>query len=275
MSYFPGTRFSEHFAPIDLPSGTGNFAFTNYFVNDPRFFGGDYWRVLSFSGCLAMYTVILLVPFAAKGFIKDRVFMPILIWLTITSFSIIVYPWYAFSQYSWWIFLLPIPLTVYAGESLDRLHIFDVGKPNRRKKVFWLTLCLLGVVAVGYATSTVKIGYPFAYTYMPAGMVESSVPFEDIKNITATLKWINENVPRNSMIVVEQKIQGLAYVELRSDILIRVSAPLLTLNEVLDLIGSVPSSIYAVWCNGDIDQETFSGLRLTEFGSISVFKIQE
>ena len=275
MSYIPGTNFSIHFAPIDLPSGTGNFAFTNYFVSDPRFLGGDYLRILSYIACLAIYTFILLVPFAIKGFRKDRVFMPMLIWLAIASLSIIVYPWYAFSEYYWWILLLPIPLTVFVGENLDRLHIFDVGKPNKRKKAFWFTLCLLGVIAVGYATSTVKLGYPYAYTYMPAGMVESSVPFEDIKNITAALEWANKNVPSNSTVIVEQKIQGFAYLDLSSDIQIRVSTPLLTLNQVLPLINSIPSSTYAVWYESDIGQGTFSGPKLAEFGNISVFKIQK
>ena len=275
MSYGPGTQFSEHFAPINLPSGTSNFVFTNYFVGDPRFLGGDYWKVLGYVGCLAIYAVILLVPFAIKGFFKDRVFMPILVWLAIASFSIVIYPWYALSQYSWWILLLPIPLTVYIGENLDRLHIFDVGKLNKRKKAFWVALCLLGVIAVGYATSTIKLGYPYAYTYMPAGMVESSVPFEDIQNITAALTWTNENVPRNSTIIVEQKIQGFAYIELRPDIQIRVSTPLLTLNQVLRLINSAPNCTYAVWYNSDIGQGTFFGSKLMEFGDISVFEIQK
>jgi hypothetical protein len=46
-------NYSDRFVPIQLPSGTGFFAFTNYFLSDPRFVGGDWFRVLAYVGSLS------------------------------------------------------------------------------------------------------------------------------------------------------------------------------------------------------------------------------
>jgi hypothetical protein len=255
--------------------------FTNYFLSDPRFFEGSYFTVLSYVGCLLFYTIVPLIPFAIKGFFKDRVFLPMLIWLLPASLSILVYPWYALSQYWWWILLLPIPLTVYLGEYLDRKHIFDKAKTNKSKKIFWVVLFMLGLLATGYAGSKqlgysyITFAFPYAYTYLPTGMVQSSIPFTDIPDVTAALRWMNENAPRNAIVLVQEKIQGFAYIELRSDFLIRDSPSLITLNEAIKLVSENLNTSYAVWYTENVDYRAFSGSIIVEFGRIGIFEIQE
>jgi hypothetical protein len=278
-SQFLNPVYSNHFAPLQLPIGSGNFVFTNYFLSDHRFFGGNYWTVFSHVGCLLLYTTIPLIPFAVKGFFKDKVFMPMLIWLLPFSLSILVYPWYALSQYWWCILLLPIPLTVYLGEYLDKKRVFENTKTSKSKKIYWAALLMLGVLAVGYAGSStlgysyITFGYPYAYTYLPTGLVQSSIPFEDIPDVKAALEWMNTNAPLNSTLIVQEKIQGLAYIELRSDFLIRVSPSLLTLNEASKLNPATLISYYAVWYIENVDNGTFSGSRIIQFGKIGVFEI--
>jgi hypothetical protein len=276
---FLAPAYSDHFAPLLLPTGSGNFVFANYFVYDPRFFGGDYWTVFNHVGCLLLYTVVPLIFFAAKGFFRDRVFMPMLVWLLPVSLSVLVYPWYAFSQYWWWILLLPIPLTVYIGEYLDRKRVFEKTKHNKNKKVFWAALFMLSLLAAGYASSTTfecanfTFAYPYAYTYLPTGMVQSSILFSDIPDVIAALHWVNKNAFLNSTVVVQEKIQGLAYIELRSDFLIRESPSLLTLNEAYMLNPIALNNSIAVWFDENVDYETFSGTEIIHFGKIGIFKI--
>lgn len=270
MSYFVDIDFSAHFVPLRLSGNTGNFVFSNYFLSDPRFLGGDYWRILSYVGCLSLYVVVPLIPLAAKGFFKDKVFMPMLGWLCVMSFSILVCPWYAFAEYWWWILLLPIPLTVFAGEGLGRLRVFSDFRQFRKAII---GVALLGVVAFGYAASVIPVGYPYAYYYMPSGLVESSVPLEDIPDIKSAFQWLNENAQLNSFIVVPEKMQGLAYTETRDDFLIRVLPPLLTLTDEYLPENIDTKSIYAVEYTKNIDSETFSGLQVAESGKISVFKM--
>jgi len=268
-SQFAVSSFSSRFVPIQLPSGSNVFVFTNYFMSDPRFLGGDYWRILGFVGSLSLYIVVPLVPLAAKGVFRDRVFAPMLVWLGIMSYSILLYPWYAFVQYWWWTLLLPIPLTVYLGEGLDRLKVFTNSK---RFKIAMIGVILLSIISLGYATSIIRIGYPSAYTYIPSGMVESSIPFDDIKNLLTTIAWVNENVPLNSSVIVEERIQGFAYLNLRSDIIIRVSPALLKLGSI-SLFGDFkPNSTYAIWYADNVNYTGFSWSKVAEFGPVCVFR---
>jgi hypothetical protein len=267
-------EYNNHFAPIQLQIGTGNFIFTNYFLTDPHFLGGNYITILTYAGSLLLYTAALLVPFAAKGFFKDKVFLPMLIWLSLASMSILVFPWYAFSQYWWWTLLLPIPLTIYLGEYLDKKHLFEKGRITKRKLIFGSALLLLGILAVGYASATIKVAYPYATTYIPNSMVEASIPFEDIPQVQRAIEWINVDAQLNSTVLVEERIQGVAYNHLRSDLQIRVCPSLLTLNSAVGLTPDLSNPSYAVWYETNVNYGTLSGLEVAGFGRIGVFSIQ-
>jgi len=273
-SQFVIPSFSSHYAPIQLPTGTDNFVFTNYFLSDPRFLDGDYLKVLSYVGSLSLYSVIPLVPLAVKGFFKDRVFTPMMLWLSAASYSIVVYPSYAISAYWWWILLLPIPLTVFAGEGLDRLGVLSAGRVSVRKAVFWAALFLLGLLAFGYAGSFVRLGYPNAYSYIPMGLVESSVSFTDIPDIENAFRWLDQNALLDAIIIVPERFQGLAFINLRSDLRIRVAPSLLNLNNVIEKTSVSRISAYAVFYSDEVGQ--LSNIEaLAKFGSVNVFAFKE
>ena len=269
MTYFVELEFSSHFMPLHLPGGTGLFVFKNYFLSDPRFLGGDYWSVLGYVGCLSLYVFVPLIPLAVKGFFRDRVFTPMLVWLCVTSFSIVVFPWFAFAEYWWWILLLPIPLTVFAGEGLDRLRAFSDVKQFRKAVI---GIALLGVVAFGYAASVIPIGYPYAYYYMPSGLVESSVPLEDIPDIKNAMQWANEHIPDGSTVIVPEKLQGLAFMELRQDIKIRVAPALMALSEVIEVNREkIEAPCFAIY--NTIDAANYNQSELIIYGNWGVFSV--
>ncbi len=268
---FLNPSFHPNFVPIQLDDGVNNFAFTNYFLSDPRFIGGTYLSILAYVGSLSLYTIVPLVPFAVKGFFKDRVFMPMIIWLSIASFSILIFPWHAIAQYWWWMFLLPIPLVVYLGESLERFRVFN----GKNQKKLLIGISILVVVATGYATSMIPLGYPFAFSYMPSGLVESAVPFEDIDEIISAYQWLSRNSPQDSVVVVEERTMGFAYTELGSDIAIMVSPSLIPLNDIVSLVGSSYERTYAVWYSKNIDFEIFDQPKIAEFGSIAIFELTD
>jgi len=265
VAYFADTGFPSNFAPIYLPSGSPFFAFTNYFLNDPRFVGESFFTIWAYVGNLSLYVVVPLTPLALKGFFKDDTLLPILAWLLVASYSIVVFPWFSLAYYWFWVFLLPIPLTVYAGNSLDKLGAFD------GKKLKLLTgFLLLGIVGFGYATSVVSIGYPFAYTYMPPGLVSSCVDLENIPNIKEAFTWINMHFPANSVVVVPENFQGFAVMYSRSDLYMRIAPPLLSFNEVVNLIEEKPNVIYAIY---PTDAVEIDGIEmLSEFGRVGVFR---
>jgi hypothetical protein len=269
---FISPSIDPRFICIQLPKGTNTFVFTNYFLGDPRFLEGDYLELLVYVGSLSLYTVVPLVPLAIKGFFKDKVFTSILIWLSIASYSIVVYPWYAFSEYWWWILLLPIPLTVYLGEGLDKLHVFAARTLCVNKVVFWLAFLLLALLAFGYATSLVKLGYPNAYTYMPSGLVESSVAFTDIPDIGKAFRWLNHYAPFNATILVPEKFQGIAAITLRSDFRIISVHSLLTLDNVIKKTHIDEQIDYSIYYLDEIGQINDIEM-LAKFGNVGIFRV--
>jgi len=266
---FINPGYSLHFVPIRLPTGTDIFVFTNYFLSDPRFLDGNYLKVLSYVGSLSLYCVVPLVPFALKGFFRDRVFTPILVWLSLASYSIVFSPTYAFSMYWWWILLLPIPLTVYAGQGLEKLGVF---RSPKRLKAGVFGLILLGGVALGYATSVVPIGYPHAYSYIPSGLAESCVGFGDVPDVETALHWVNENMPISAIVIVPENFQGFAFMKLRADLQIRVAPSVLNLSGVINRININDGDLYAVYYSKDVgncaDIET-----ILKIGIIGVYRI--
>ncbi len=270
LAYFVDPSFSTHFVPIHLPSGSGFFAFTNYFLSDPRFIGGNYFSVLAYVGSLSLYVVIPLAPLALKGFFKDKVFLPMLAFLLVASYSIVVFPWFALNYYWFWTFLLPIPLTIYAGHALDRGGALAVGKRSKKMFVGYL---LLGVVAFGYASSVIRIGYPFAYTYMPSGLVESCVDFKDIPDIKEAFMWVNTHIPENVVVVVPEKFQGFASMYSRSDLNIRIAPPILSLNLVIDQVENKSEAIYALYFTNEVAVSDRTLELLMKFRNVGVYSI--
>jgi len=264
-------NFSGRFMPIQLPSGTGFFTFTNYFLSDPRFVGGDFFKVLAYVGSLSMYCVAPLVPFAVKGFFKDEVFTPMLVWLCVASYSIVVFPWFAFSYYWWWILLLPVPLTVYVGQALEKWEVFAGG---RRFRAVLVGVLLLSIIAVGYASSVFRLGYPYAYTYMPSGLLESCVDFKDVPDISDAFSWINLHLPEKAVIFVPEKFQGFAFLYSRSDLTIRVVPPLLNLSQIVAMIeGKENGTIYAIYYSKEIGDLKDVAKNLATFGKIVVYQL--
>lgn len=265
--YFFSSSFSPHFAPIQLPSGSGFFAFTNYFLSDPRFIGGDYFSVLAYVGNLSLYVVVPFLPLLFKGFFKDKVFFPMLGWLLFASYSILVFPWFALSFYWFWIFLLPIPLTVYAVQGLERLGLFNDVK--KRQKML-AGVVLLGIVGFGYASSLISVGYPLAYSYMPPGLVKSCVAFDEIPDVQKAFDWTNMNLPINATVVVPESYQGFAVMILREDLRIRVSPALMSLDEVGNLVKF--EDYWSVFqLNETESKANVSYTLLITFGQIGIF----
>jgi hypothetical protein len=267
-SQFINPTWSAHFMPLNLPSGTGNFIFTNYFVSDPLFLSGNYFTVLLYIGSLALFTIVPLIPFAAKGFFRDKALTPMLGWLLIASFSIVIYPQYALAQYWWWILLLPIPLTIYLGNFLGKIKVFD---DKKKLRVATFGLIILAVISVAYASSAISIGNYYSSAYSPNGLVESSIPFSDIKNAEEAFQWVNQKVSANSTLIVPEKLQGTAYMIVRSDIQIRIAQSNLSL-DVLQKARLNETNFYAVYYSNEIGNIT-NARNLALFGNIGVYEV--
>jgi hypothetical protein len=130
---------------------------------------------------------------------------------------------------------------------------------------------LLSVVGVSYACSVISLGYPYAYTYMPSGLVESCVDFSDISDVKKAFLWVNEHVPVGAVVIVPEKFQGFALMYSRNDIRIRVAPPLISLSDVLR-VNKTYGLVYAIYYINEI--ENCMNINILErFGSIAVCSI--
>jgi hypothetical protein len=215
---------------------------------------------------LSLYTVIPLIPLAVKGYFRDKVFAPMMFWLLAASYSLVFFPWFALSYYWWWILLLPIPLTVYVGQALDRLGVFTQGKHFKALVTGFL---LLSVVAVGYASSTINL----ANSYMPSGLVESCVDFNSIPDIKDAFTWVNQNLPSNAIVIVPEKFQGFASMYSRLDFRIRIAPPLLSLDAVVNRLESKSGMIYAVYYTSEAGESSSIIEFLTAFRNVGIYRV--
>jgi hypothetical protein len=266
-SQFINPSLPQHLTSFNLPTGTSTFIFTNYFLSDPRFLDGSYVTLLLYVGSLALFTVVPLIPFAVKGFFKDKVFAPIFVWLLVASFSIVIYPKFALANYWWWMLLLPIPLTIYVGNCLNKLKVFE---KKRRFGIALIAIVTISIISTGYAISAIRIGNSYSYTNLPSGMVETSIHFDDIPNAENAMKWINEKATIDSIVIVPEKMQGEAYMFI-SDAKIVVTQPFLTLNIALNSANLNATSIYAVYFHDEIGNNP-NLKNIANFGHIGVYQ---
>ena len=51
--------------------------------------------------------------------------------------------------------------------------------------------------------SIINLGNQYANSYMPSGMVQYTIPPEDIPDVEKAFEWLNEKTAINSMVIVE------------------------------------------------------------------------
>ena len=164
--------------------------------------------------------------------------------------------------------MLPIPLTIFAIDALDGMGFFTKNKFSKKLFVGYL---LLGIVGFGYASSVLSIGYPYAYTYMPPGLVTSCVPFEDITDIENAFNWSNVNLQKNVTIIVPENFQGFAAMYSQPDIQLRIAPPFLDLGNILNLIEDRPEKIYAIFYSNNLGNVNVK--LLAKFNEVGLYQI--
>lgn len=189
---------------------------------------------------------LLLLPFVVKGFRRNKLLDPMIGWLLLGSFSVIVSPWFAVPGYQRWLILLVFPFSVYAAMGFERFHLFD--KSSFRKLVAILLVFM--VIAVGYSSGA------FSYvalpnSWVPTNLVQSSIGWDQVDDVKGVLRWLDENAVANSSILSEERFYGWALLYLNranNDIEVMPyganSSPTLVLEKAL---GDNFSLVYLIW----------------------------
>lgn len=155
--------------------------------------------VLIFAVC---YLVVL--PFVLKGWHRDNLLDPLVGWLLLGSFSLVVSPWLAVRSYSRWLMLLVFPLSIYAVKGFERLHLFNENKI----RVLTTIILLFVVIGTGYSTGFYSYVGMAPNSYVAVSLTQSSIAWGQIDDVIESLRWLNDYAVSGSCILVEERFYG-------------------------------------------------------------------
>jgi len=212
-----------------------------------------------------------LLPFVVKGFRRDSLFDPMVVWLVVGSVSVLVNPWYAVPAYQRWIVLLVFPFSVYALKGLERFKLFE-------KRNLWKLFAIVSVftlIGIGYSSGM------FSYvvlpnSWIPTNLAQSSVEWEQIDDVKDVLKWLDEHAEVDSAVLTEERFYGWTLIYLKranEDIMVvpyaANSAPYHTLQGIRE---DGFQLIYLIWLSSS-DLEGFN--TTYSVNTITLFKYEQ
>jgi hypothetical protein len=254
---------------LKLPSGSAIPFITNYYLSDPRFIDGSYITVVNYVLSLTFYTILFLIPFSVIGFRKDKTLTPMLIWMVVAGYGILLLPATAPAYYWRWIILLAIPLTVYGANGVEKIvrkapKIFD-----RLGVVFVILLVSVGIL---YSTTTLLPINAAATTYIPSNMTQGSFSISQSTALGELASYVTNNSSGASYILTTEDFVGVLTADLHSNFTLILSPSDLPLQTALaDARNTtiVNANLYVIWYCGEIP----SGLNLAdEKGSVCLYQ---
>ena len=217
------------------------------YISDSQYALNSYlWAVRDvFSIFLVCFLPLL--PFVVKGLKRDKLLDPMVGWLLLGSFSVIVSPWFAVPGYQRWLILLVFPFSIYAVMGFERFRLFD---KNSFRKLVTILLVFM-VIGVGYSSGA------FSYvalpnSWVPTNLVQSSISWNQIDDVKGVLGWLDENAVCNSSVLAEERFYGwtLIYLNRANDdvkvIPYSANSPLTPALE--QALGDGFNWVYLIWC---------------------------
>jgi len=176
---------------------------------------------------LTLFLVVncpLLVP-AGFGFIySDNRLLKIAVAISaIGSFSWVIFPDMRAIAADRWIFVLGIFLSIFAGYGIVR-YAQTKTHPRFRRRLLCLVLGSSIILGLTYETMPYHLASFSENTlgqsiepFGPATMQFNSIAVKDTGELLRTINWINENVPKDAIIIGEKHWRGWMEIKLQED----------------------------------------------------------
>ncbi|MFY9565400.1 MAG: hypothetical protein WAQ29_03545 [Nitrososphaeraceae archaeon] len=176
---------------------------------------------------LTLFLVVncpLLVP-AGLGFIySDNRLLKIAVAISaIGSFSWVIFPDMRAIAADRWIFVLGIFLSIFAGYGIVR-YAQTKTHPRFRRRILCLVLGSSIILGLTYETMPYHLASFSENTlgqsiepFGPATMQFNSIAVKDTGELLRTINWINENVPKDAIIIGEKHWRGWMEIKLQED----------------------------------------------------------
>jgi len=203
----------------------------------------DYGWILQDILFIVIICYLLILPLVFKGFKKNSILTPMVVWLVIASFSVIFVPWFAIPGYQRWLMLLVFPFSIYA---IRGLLILNFGK--FKKPIFAVYISVLLIIGLGYSTGMFSYVGQLPNSYVPIHLVQSSIPWEQIDDVKNVISWIDDNVKLNSTLLTEERFLGWTRIYLQRDVIDLTILPYGAGGSPFSVLGKVDTpSVYLIW----------------------------
>jgi len=249
----------------------GRGVWENFVSNSPQALE-SYAHVVQDAASIFVVCYLAILPFVLRGWRRDKLLDPILGWLLLGSFSLVISPWLAVRSYSRWLMLLVFLFSIYAVKGFERFQLFN----GNRLKVLIAIVLIFMVIGVGYSTGAFSYVGMVPNSYVAVNLVQSSIAWDQVDDVIGSLRWLNDHAVSNSSILAEERFFGwtLIYFErANTDVKVMVyganSLPTATLEKALD---NGFRSIYLIWYT-DASFENFRMLHSQN--SISIFQYEQ
>jgi len=243
----------------------------NYVSPDNPFAIGSYSWVLQDVFSIFALCYLPLLIFVVRGFWRDRLLDPVVGWLLLGSFSVVVIPWFAVPGYQRWLMLLVFPFTVYAVKGFERFRLFG----ERRMRILKVTILVFMVIGVGYSTGAFSYVGMLPNSYVAVNLVQSSIAWDQVDDVKGVLRWLDENAETNSCVLTEERFYGWTLIYLNranNDVeVIAYVANSLPQPALEKALGNGFRWIYLVWYT-DSDLENFD--TLYSENRVSIFRYE-
>lgn len=103
-----------------------------------------------------------------------------------------------------WALLLNFPLTLFAAEGLEGLR-------SRSSKIFFAAL--LASLSISFTFLPAEAAFPYftlCPQYSPSSMLQNTVSLRDCRDVVEALKWVDDNVGREGVLLVHDAFHGWA-----------------------------------------------------------------
>ncbi|MGB9960258.1 MAG: hypothetical protein ACPLKQ_07050 [Candidatus Bathyarchaeales archaeon] len=107
-----------------------------------------------------------------------------------------------------WILMLIYPISFYVIETL-----WNIKSNRRRSTVSAILVILLTTLTIGFLVMPSEKPFPY-YTvqqfqsYMPSSMLQNTVPLSECPNVVNCLNWLENNMPKNSVMLAHIAFYG-------------------------------------------------------------------
>jgi hypothetical protein len=235
------------------------------------------------------------LPLALIGFYllrKNLILTTLTTWLLVGSFSSLLFGGFGIFVWDRWMLMLVFPFTIYAVFALTQFN--DWVKKNKILQSAWQKKAY---ALISFASFTLALSYSCWYvipflaanyddsrapfydekinSYFPPSMIHNAVGYEHIPAVLANISYLNDKLPRNAVLVVDNRYRGMVMTQLDLTNRIVYASPWsskINTNLINSLRENYLGPIYLIWST----YENVDGFKRIYYSqSISVYRDKE